>query len=188
MSLRTVVARKTDASSSSTNKIFWNRGFSRVSIRGIFRIIYSDNTKRKRLFVCRARIDPEFLRAIWYTDRGRHLFFAESGPPEVSIDRAGCNRGCGELEQFAFIASHDLQEARIEKGDLPIVPGYPTELKLLFQNLVSNSLKFRKKGVPPEMWIGARVKDGYWEFSILFFWISICREWMGGSFSRNTES
>lgn len=57
------------------------------------------------------------------------------------------------------------QGANIDKSELPVISGYRTELKLLFQNLVSNSLKFRKNGTPPEMSIAAQKKDGCWEFS-----------------------
>lgn len=57
------------------------------------------------------------------------------------------------------------EEAAIEKDNLPVVKGYTTELKLLFQNLISNSLKFRKKDRRPSVKISAQEKDGYWQFS-----------------------
>jgi PAS domain S-box-containing protein len=48
---------------------------------------------------------------------------------------------------------------------LPIVKGYTTELKQLFQNLVSNSIKFHKKNSPPEVIIQGEKINGGWQFS-----------------------
>lgn len=40
-------------------------------------------------------------------------------------------------------------EARIVSRDLPKVLADPTQMSLLFQNLIDNGIKFRRKGVPP---------------------------------------
>lgn len=53
----------------------------------------------------------------------------------------------------------------IEIGELPVVKGYETELRLLFQNLISNGIKFSKPGVSPEIKIYAEEQDG-WTFII----------------------
>jgi PAS domain S-box-containing protein len=56
---------------------------------------------------------------------------------------------------------------QIITGHLPVVPNaYPTELKLLFQNLISNSIKFRRPGVTPVLTINATRIPGYWQFSV----------------------
>ena len=52
----------------------------------------------------------------------------------------------------------------ISLDSLPIFDGYPTEIKLLFQNLIINAIKFRKKNVPPKIKIEAVRKNGHWEF------------------------
>ncbi|WP_315821173.1 sensor histidine kinase [Paraflavitalea speifideaquila] len=57
-------------------------------------------------------------------------------------------------------------EAVIQVGDLPVINAYPTELKLLFQNLISNSIKFRIPGIPPVVRIDVQQRNGYWRFSI----------------------
>jgi light-regulated signal transduction histidine kinase (bacteriophytochrome) len=49
---------------------------------------------------------------------------------------------------------------------LPVVSGYSTEMKQLFQNLISNSLKFRKPGEPPVISISAKPKEEQWQFKI----------------------
>jgi len=58
------------------------------------------------------------------------------------------------------------QQATITTEVLPVIKGYPTELKLLFQNLISNSIKFRRKDVSPEIKITVVKKTGYWQFAV----------------------
>lgn len=57
-------------------------------------------------------------------------------------------------------------KARITVGNLPQLKGYSTELRQLFQNLISNAVKFRKKEVLPEIQIFAQEQDNDWLFSI----------------------
>jgi light-regulated signal transduction histidine kinase (bacteriophytochrome) len=46
-----------------------------------------------------------------------------------------------------------------------VLNGNATDLKLLFQNLISNAIKFRKPDDHPEIQITAEKKKGYWQFS-----------------------
>jgi len=55
--------------------------------------------------------------------------------------------------------------ARITSDDLPTVRGDATQITLLLQNLVGNSLKFRGPEAPCVK-ISARAEDGHWLFSI----------------------
>jgi light-regulated signal transduction histidine kinase (bacteriophytochrome) len=56
--------------------------------------------------------------------------------------------------------------AEIEIGPLPILKAYPTEMKQILQNLISNALKFKKKNLPPHIKILAKRQNGYWQFSV----------------------
>ena len=47
-----------------------------------------------------------------------------------------------------------------------MINGYPSEVKLLFQNLVLNAMKFRKKDTSPQIKISAQKKGGDWEFAV----------------------
>ncbi len=47
--------------------------------------------------------------------------------------------------------------AKIEVGPLPTIDADPVQMRQLFQNLLSNALKFHKPGQPPEVTISARV-------------------------------
>jgi light-regulated signal transduction histidine kinase (bacteriophytochrome) len=49
---------------------------------------------------------------------------------------------------------------------LPTVLGYETELRLLFQNLIGNAIKYQKKDALPEIHISAESQEKDWLFSI----------------------
>ena len=49
---------------------------------------------------------------------------------------------------------------------LPTFNGYETEMKLLFQNLLTNAIKFRKKSVNPIIHISVKENINEWEFAI----------------------
>lgn len=57
-------------------------------------------------------------------------------------------------------------QAVINIDPLPVVSGYTTEIKQLFQNLISNSLKFRKRGEPSVINISVIPKEEHWQFTI----------------------
>lgn len=56
--------------------------------------------------------------------------------------------------------------AIIEVDSLPTVPVHPTQLELLFQNLISNAIKYRKPGVTPEVHIASKKQNAEWLFSV----------------------
>jgi PAS domain S-box-containing protein len=58
------------------------------------------------------------------------------------------------------------KKAQITVSKLPVIYGYPTEIRLIFQNLISNSLKFTKKGSIPEINVNAKEVNDNWHFSI----------------------
>lgn len=56
--------------------------------------------------------------------------------------------------------------AHFETSELPHVLGDSTQLAQVFQNLVSNSLKYRRPGIPPEIAISAERNGDYWKLLI----------------------
>ncbi len=56
--------------------------------------------------------------------------------------------------------------ATVHADALPVLHAYPTELKLLFQNLISNSIKFRKANDIPAIDIGSVQENGHWKFFV----------------------
>ena len=51
-------------------------------------------------------------------------------------------------------------------GTLPVINAYRTELKQVFQNLIINAIKFRKKGAIPHIKVLSGKKDGFWQFTV----------------------
>ena len=56
--------------------------------------------------------------------------------------------------------------ARINADQLPSLHAYPTELKLLLQNLITNAIKFRHPDRVPEITIGASEENSHWRFMV----------------------
>lgn len=76
---------------------------------------------------------------------------------------------CGNvLDQALKSLSVGLQEsgAQINRGELPSVLAIPTQLTLLFQNLIGNAVKFRHSDRPVQIDIGARRQGGDWVISV----------------------
>ncbi|MGZ8537251.1 MAG: sensor histidine kinase, partial [Flavisolibacter sp.] len=56
--------------------------------------------------------------------------------------------------------------AEINNDPLPVINGYPTEIKQLFQNLIINAIKFRKKYTSPVIRITAEKAGDHWNFAV----------------------
>lgn len=77
------------------------------------------------------------------------------------------------LDQVMKEVKEDLSELikatqteLVMRGTLPIVYGYPTALKQLFQNLISNSIKFRKKEEAPKITFHTESTSKGWNISV----------------------
>jgi len=92
----------------------------------------------------------------------------------LAYSRIGINRELGWVDGKTLL-QHSLRDlqAQIEKsgaiikvGKLPQLKGYPIELRVLFQNLISNAIKFRRKEVVPKIKIAAKEEKNAWVFSV----------------------
>ncbi len=63
-------------------------------------------------------------------------------------------------------ASIIKSKATVHFDGLPKVWGYELELRLLFQNLIGNAIKFQKQEVPPDIFLSAKIVNHAWQFSI----------------------
>lgn len=92
----------------------------------------------------------------------------------LAYSRIGVNRELGWVDCQAIL-QHSLEDlqAQIEKSGaiikvkkLPQLKGYSIELRVLFQNLISNAIKFRKEGIVPKIRIAAKEDKDSWTFSV----------------------
>jgi signal transduction histidine kinase len=84
---------------------------------------------------------------------------------EKKLQLTDCNRIMEEVLADLHKIIHETN-AGIHTGVLPVLQVYPTEFKLLLQNLITNAIKFRKHGETPLIHIEADNMEGYWRFSV----------------------
>jgi light-regulated signal transduction histidine kinase (bacteriophytochrome) len=93
------------------------------------------------------------------TDRMQHLIHAILDYSRIGRDRKLEAIDCNQLvNEVLADLDYSLKESHgtVEVGPLPVINGYKSELGILFQNLISNSLKFRRKDVLPYIKISGR--------------------------------
>lgn len=66
-----------------------------------------------------------------------------------------------EVKQDLQVAIHESR-ACIDQTILPTIFGYHTELRLLFQNLISNAIKFAKPGTAPNITVSHQSQQEQW--------------------------
>ena len=84
---------------------------------------------------------------------------------EAVITVVDCNKIVKEVLSD-LDGSIEVCRAKITFQKLPSINGYETELRLLFQNLVKNSIKFQEKGNHPVIKISAESRPGEWLFAV----------------------
>ncbi|SHF92442.1 PAS domain S-box-containing protein [Flavobacterium fluvii] len=87
----------------------------------------------------------------------------------IGKERKSNSVDCNEIVAHV-LADMDVSlkesNAVVEYKNLPVIEGNPTEMRQLFQNLISNANKFRKKDLPPKIKIAATKEENNWLFSI----------------------
>jgi PAS domain S-box-containing protein len=63
---------------------------------------------------------------------------------------------------------NSIQEstAEITHDELPTVPGNPTQLTQLLQNLIGNAIKFRREGASPKVHVGCSREGDHWLLTV----------------------
>jgi signal transduction histidine kinase len=114
------------------------------------------------------KADKYFTYIMQASDRMKLLIknlldFSRIGNKKV-LEQVDCNTVLSDVLADLGMAINEAG-AEISNNKLPVINGYPTELKQLFQNLVTNAIKFRKKDVSPVINISAKKLAGSWEFA-----------------------
>ncbi len=92
----------------------------------------------------------------------------------LEYSRIGTNRQLSQVNISDLIqnifddlsAQINQTQAQISLDTMPQITGYQTELRLLFQNLISNAVKFRKTDQPPIIHIGVKEEKNDWLFTV----------------------
>lgn len=84
---------------------------------------------------------------------------------EKQIEEVDCNEVLAQTiaDMQAVI---DESDAEIQTTKLPVITGYKLEIRQLFQNLISNAIKFRNRKKRPVVSISYLEENDEWRFSI----------------------
>lgn len=93
------------------------------------------------------------------------LTFSRVGREEVQVETVNCNQILNEvLAEFETVVAQ--KGARVTHGELPTLDASNTLMRVLFQNLIGNALKFQDGGKVPEVHIEAVRRENVWRFSV----------------------
>ena len=92
----------------------------------------------------------------------------------LDFSRLGINRKLSEVDCKVLISEvvADLDtiikttDAHIEVSAMPTLKIYETEIRQLFQNLLTNAIKFQNKGTAPIIKIHSKQVNDNWQFSV----------------------
>jgi PAS domain S-box-containing protein len=68
-------------------------------------------------------------------------------------------------------------DARVSTDDLPSVPVHAAHLHQLFLNIVGNAVKYRRRGIEPQIQISATRENSHWLFAVRDNGIGIARDY-----------
>lgn len=136
------------------------------------------------------RLDEKAQRYIHYAVDGATrmqtliqdlLTFSRCGRSDMDSEISDCNLILQRaLDRLAAVVEES--HARITWDPLPVLPVNRSQMEHVFQNLISNAVKFRGKE-DPVIHISAQAKDGEWEFAVRDNGIGIAPEHAGMIFA-----
>lgn len=104
------------------------------------------------------------------------LEFSRVGTKEDKMEDFNLNDLVNEI-QILFRNKIEEKNATIHVGVLPTIKSYKVPLRQVFQNLISNSLKYARVGIPCEISIKATELKNHWQFEITDNGIGIDEEY-----------
>jgi two-component system sensor histidine kinase/response regulator len=93
------------------------------------------------------------------------LSFSQIGREELMLEPVDCNQSVkAVLAEFEDII--EQKNAQVIYEVLPTIKTSATLMRVLFQNLIGNALKFQDGSRKPEIHIRSEAGDGIWKFSV----------------------
>jgi PAS domain S-box-containing protein len=119
-------------------------------------------------------LDEKATEYIYYAVDGakrmRHIIldlleYSRAGKSNEKLKDIDINDVMKEIE---ILYSQQILElnASIIKTNLPVIHTHKTPIRQVFQNLISNALKYHKNGIPPEIKIECYAENSNWHFVV----------------------
>jgi signal transduction histidine kinase len=93
------------------------------------------------------------------------LEYSRVGRMHTTVEMVNLNKLVGDIVE-SVKTDLEYENSLIEVEDLPEIKGVPVSLRMLFQNLIVNGLKYQNGKNRPEIRIACRKVNGMWEFSV----------------------
>lgn len=93
------------------------------------------------------------------------LEFSRIGRSEESIENIDLNELMVEI-RLLFKRQIEEKNACVVSDELPTVPFHRSPLRQVFQNIISNSLKYATEDIQVRIHVGAKELDQHWQFSV----------------------
>jgi light-regulated signal transduction histidine kinase (bacteriophytochrome) len=93
------------------------------------------------------------------------LIYSRVGTRGVPFEPVDLNTVLGEV-RLNLQAAIDETGARITADSLPTIEADPTQMQQVFQNLISNGIKFHRENEIPAVHVSASQAGGEWLFSV----------------------
>lgn len=93
------------------------------------------------------------------------LEFSRIGRKYTEFEEVDVNNLIEEILDY-YTPSINEKNASVKVHKMPVVSGVPVSLKMVFQNLIDNALKYRKETVETVIEIEAKDQEEHWEFSV----------------------
>ncbi|MFC0774043.1 PAS domain S-box protein [Terrimonas alba] len=94
-----------------------------------------------------------------------------------SIEAVDCYKVINEVLTDMHFNIKETQ-AQLKVNEMPVINANKIEIKQLFQNLIGNALKFKKKNINPEIHVHCEEKNNEWEFSVSDNGVGIKEEYL----------
>jgi signal transduction histidine kinase len=93
------------------------------------------------------------------------LEYSRVGRMHTKVEQVDLNKLVSEITE-SLKSDPEAGSVEIEAENLSVVPGVPVSLKMLFQNLIFNGIKYQPKGNKPRVRITCSKSNGMWHFSV----------------------
>ena len=93
------------------------------------------------------------------------LEISKVGQVDGSLEKVDLNK---LVEEIAIIFQEQITEEKvlIDVGELPIIFAYKSSMEQVFQNLIGNAIKYKRKNIPIKITITATSLQEQWQFSV----------------------